>query len=143
METAGNSLKMTVMAQGLDIAPWGISAKLTALDLQADVRTRLRPAVMGNLAELNMIGWNRQPLSPLLAAGHPEACARFAELVRFLAAHAYGLQVVVHPNEHDKSVDNSIDVSPTGIKEMLPKLYEMGSVMAFVRARSPHSTVLR
>lgn len=136
MVQAPSGLHLTVMVQGLDIAPWGVSAKVSALGFQADIRTRLRPAAMGNLALLNMLGWKHQPISPLLASGHPEASAQFQELISFLAKHAYGLQVVIHRGEEDESVEDAVEISPTEVKTMLPTLYRMGSVMAFVRSRS-------
>lgn len=136
MAPSPDALKLTVMVQGLDIEPWGISAKLNLLKLGADIRTRRRPRAMGHLAVLRMLTFQGQAISPLLAEGHPEASTAFQELIKFLAAHTYGVQVVVHENEKDETVNESVEIAPSEIRRVMPTLYRMGSVMAFVRSQS-------
>jgi len=124
------------MVQGMQMPPWPVSSKLTELGIGADVRCKIRPKVMGNLAFIPLISWYGQDINELLADGNPEATDSLVRLISFLAAKSYGLQVVVAPEEA-KEVEYTFEaVTPRQVADYLPGLYfTEGGGMIFVRCK--------
>lgn len=122
---------VTVMVQGLMAPPWVVSAKLTDLGFGADVRTRLRPAVMGNLVHVELKTWRGDDVVEHLAAGTPEAVAALARFLRFMAKLAYGVQFAVHKPGREW-VAHSCEVAPGQIGRILPEFMAHRDGMAFI-----------
>jgi len=119
------------MVQGLMAAPWVVSAKLEDLGFGADVRTRVRPAVMGNLAHVTLQTWRGEDIVAHLTAGTPECVADLARFLSFLAKLAYGVQFVVH-EPGQGAVNHSCEIAPRQIGQVLPEFMARRDGMAFI-----------
>lgn len=127
--------KLVIMAQGLNMPSWAITAKLEMLDLAADVEVSSHSPGFGHHMRLWLLAWRGQDISSLLAGGHREAAAVVQALVRFLSARAYSMQIIVCLDTQRTS-GYSVEVLPGKVAAILPHLYRIGPATAFVRCLS-------